>query len=209
MNVEIPIVEQSDGEIMDIIRQLQVAYKLKRTLRYATKRDFDVHSESVAEHVFALFFLAQYFLPFEDTQHVLNVEKLYKILLFHDFGEIEHGDIPYHLKTEEDERREREAAEGVFASLPLSMQKDAYESWKEYEQKKSPEARFANALDKTEPLFELLEPVNERSMKRLKFTYRDHISKKIPATEDFPVMRKFVDVASRDMLKRGIFWIPD
>jgi len=50
------------------------------TKRYATKRDFDTHSESVAEHVFALFFLAQYFLPLEDTRHVLNVEKLYKIL---------------------------------------------------------------------------------------------------------------------------------
>lgn len=168
-----------------------------------------MHSESVAEHVFALFFLAQYFLPLEDTRRVLNVEKLYKILLFHDFGEITNGDIPYHLKTEEDERREQKAAKAIFASLPAPMRRDAYESWKEYEQKKSPEARFANALDKTEPLFELLEPINEHSIKRLKFTYLDHISKKIPATEDFPIMRKFVDVASRDMLKRDIFWTPD
>lgn len=209
MKTDIPIIKQSDEQIMETIRQLQVAYGLKRTLRYATKRDLDVHSESVAEHIFALLFLSQYFLPLEDTKRVLNVEKLYRILLFHDFGEITHGDIPYHLKTEEDERREQEAAENLFTSLPLSMRKEAYESWRDYERKESPEARFANALDKTEPLFELLDPINEQSIKRLKFTYSDHLDKKLLATEEFPIMRKFIDVASRDMLKRGVFWVDE
>jgi 5'-deoxynucleotidase YfbR-like HD superfamily hydrolase len=96
-----------------------------------------VHSESVAEHVFGLFFLAQYFLPLEDPDGNLDREKLYRIFIYHDFGEIIHGDVPYHLKTEEHERQEREDAEKVFATLPATIQTIAKESWQDYEDKQS------------------------------------------------------------------------
>src|ERR1700761_6535087 len=147
MEPEASTVSQSDEEIMKIVRKLRVGYKLKRTLRYGTTRDFNVHLESVAEHIFSLFFLMEYFLPLEDPAHTLNVERIYRMLLFHDFGEIIHGDIPYHQKTPAHEVREREDARVVFASLPPLMGQAAYVSWQEYELRISPEARFANALD--------------------------------------------------------------
>jgi putative hydrolases of HD superfamily len=199
------ILEMSDEKIMTIARQLRVAYALKRTLRYATQRDHTVHSESVAEHVFALFFLALYFLPLEDPERKLDIEKLYHTILFHDFGEIVHGDVPYHMKTKEHVEREKEAAREVFASLPFSMQNLALESWQDYEQQTSPEARFVTALDKVEPLFELLDRVNETSPRRLNQTYAMHITKKRSATKNFPFMRKFVDVISADMRRRNLF----
>jgi len=200
------IAELSDEQVLKAAQQLRVAYGLKRTLRYDTKRDLDVHSESVAEHVFGLMFLAQYFLQCEEVGPSLNVEKLYRILLFHDFGEIKHGDVPYHRKTEEHEVQERVAAEELFNTLPPFLQQVGYESWRDYEERMSPEARFAYALDKIEPLFELLDPVNERSMKRLEFSYQMHIEKKLKATAEFPAMRRFVEVISKDMLDRNIFW---
>jgi len=209
METNIPITDQSDEQIMEIVRQLQVAYKLKRTLRYGTQRNFEVHSESVAEHVFSLFFLSQYFLPLEDPRHALDVEKLYRIFLFHDFGEITHGDVPYHIKTKKHEEREREAAKVLFKSLPSSLQEVSYENWQDYEEQRSPEAHFASALDKIEPMFELFDPINELSMKRLKFSYQAHIGKKIQYTEEFPIMRKFVEVMTRDMLERGVFWVDE
>jgi putative hydrolase of HD superfamily len=156
--------------------------------------------------VFALIFLSQYFLPIEDSRGLLSREKVYAMILFHDFAEITHGDVPYHQKTKETETRERAAAEGVFSSLPESMQKSSYDIWFEYEEKKSPEAQFVNALDKIEPLFELLDPINEKSFKRLKFTHQDNITRKLIATEKFPIMRRFVEVIDADMLKRKIFW---
>ncbi len=191
---------------MAIIRQLQVAYKLKRTLRYNTKRDFTAHSESVAEHVFSLFFLAQYFLPLEDPNRLLDVERLYQVMLFHDFGEITHGDTPYHLKTKEHEEQERKDALAIFASFPQPLAQIAHDSWSSYEARQGPEARFAYALDKVEPLFELLDPVNEKTLKRTRFSYQDSVGKKMRATEEFPIMRKFVEVAHRDMLNRSVFW---
>ncbi len=197
----------SDAEILKIADQLCVGYRLKQTLRYAGTRDFATHGESVAEHVFALLYLAQYFLPLEDPEGVLDVIKVHQILLFHDFGEMVNGDIPYHLKTKEHEAQERVDAEKVFASLPPEVVRIGHESWREYDERSSPEACFGCALDKIEPLFELRDPTNERSMRRLKFTYQAHIEKKLRATENFPVMRRFVDAMSNDMLARDVFWV--
>jgi len=67
--------------IIEIAKQLRVAYKLKSTIRYAGSRDLSVHGESVAEHVFALLFLAQYFLPLEDPEQKLSKERVYETML--------------------------------------------------------------------------------------------------------------------------------
>lgn len=200
------ILAMTDAEIMEIVRQIRVAYQLKKIPRYATKRNADEHSESVAEHVFALVYLAEFFLPFEDIEKGIDVVKLHRILLYHDLSEIKYGDQPYHLKTAEDTKREREATQEIFSSLPAILQETARRSWEDYESRQSAEAKLAYALDKIEPIFELLDPTNERSMKRLKFSYEAHIGVKMRATERFPVMRKFVEVMTRDMLKRGVFW---
>lgn len=200
------LLQATPEEILSIAKQLRLGYQLKKTLRYASTRDFNVHGESVAEHVFALLYLAQYFLPFEDPEGSLDKAAVYETLLFHDFGEILNGDIPYHMKTAQHEAQEQEDALKVFASLPSPLNTQSKERWSEYETRSTPEGRFIYALDKIEPLFELLDPINEKSMQRLKFTYEMNINKKIAATEQFPVMRKFIHALSDDMKARGIFW---
>lgn len=197
---------ENDEKVFEITEQLRIAYQLKRTLRYAGERDLTVHGESVAEHVFALQFLAQYFLPLEDPEGKIDRTRLYEILLFHDFGEIPSGDIPYHIKTEADEEKEREDALAVFASLPEPLNTIGRERWEEYEAGKTLEAKFAIALDKIEPVFELLDPVNEQSLKRLKFTYDMHVERKRNVMDSFPVMLHFTEVLANDMRARGVFW---
>src|ERR1700737_2108107 len=109
------ILELSDEKVMEIVRQLRVGYGLKRTLRYNTKRDFSVHNESVGEHVFALHYLARYFIRVEVLPRGLDMEKVGAIIPFHDFGEIPGGDKPYIFKTKEDERQEKLDAIEIFA----------------------------------------------------------------------------------------------
>ena len=203
---KLPVPEWSDEQVMEEGRALRVAYQLKRTLRYNTRRDLTVHNESVAEHKFALFFLSEYFLPLEDPTGKLDYRTVHRIILYHDFPEILHGDVPYFLKTAVHEERERAAAAGVFVSLPPSMREIAQESWGAYERRESPEALFVYALDKIEPVFELFDPVNEQTPIRLKQTYESHMGKKLEATQNYPCMRKFVEVMSEDMLRRGVFW---
>ena len=196
----------SDKRILEEVKALRIGYRMKRTLRYHTERDFSVHSESVAEHIFALHFLALYFLKHEDPLRKLDFERISRLITFHDFGEILHGDVPYHLKTAIHKKRENKDAKIVFASLPVTLRKTAIKSWQDYNKQKSLEAKFVYALDKIEPLFELFDPVNEHSMKRLKFSYKNHFKHKFIATEHFPFMRRFVEAVSKDMLKRKVFW---
>lgn len=200
------LLKATDEEILAEAMRLREGYKMKRVLRYNTTRDFSVHNESDAEHVFALIYLAQYFLRVELGATSLNAERVYTILLFHDFGEITYGDVVTYHKTKAHIEREAGAAEQVFASLPDILQEVGLGAWKEYEQHSTPEARFAYALDKIEPLFELLDEVNEKSMKRLKITYEMHISHKLKAVEGYPVLTRFVEVISSDMKTRDIFW---
>lgn len=179
---------------------------MKRVIRYHAKRDMSFHNESVAEHVFALIFLAHYFLHVEPKAADLNYEKVYSTLLFHDFGEIKYGDVSTYSKTKEHEEREREAAKEIFAALPEPLNTLGRECWNEYEAHESPEAKFCTVLDKIEPLFELLDPINERSIKDLKITFDMHVGNKYKAAKEYPVMMRFVEAISNDMKSRGIFW---
>ncbi len=202
------LVDFTDEYVMRTVSELRTGYQLKRTMRYASTRDSTVHAESVAEHVFALLYLAHYFLPLEDPEGLLDVVDVHRLMLFHDFPEIAHGDVPYNLETAVTRGREQAAAPHVFAALPPLLAGDGYLAWQDYETGRTPEARFVNALDKIEPLFELFDPVNETSLKRLRFTYETHFRKKYSSAINFPVMRRFVEVMSADMLRRGVFWTP-
>jgi 5'-deoxynucleotidase YfbR-like HD superfamily hydrolase len=175
-------------------------------MRYATVRDMSVHNESVAEHVFALCYLLNYFLLLEDASGAMDRAKIYDMLVFHDFGEIIHGDIPYHVKTEAHEVQEKNDALEIFIKLPDSMQGHARNSWAEFDTLSSREARFAYALDKIEPLLELLDPINQLTMHRLQFTAEMSIGRKMEATRDFPVLRRFAEVIHADFIARNVYW---
>ncbi|HWB33751.1 MAG TPA: HD domain-containing protein [Candidatus Paceibacterota bacterium] len=194
----------SDAGILRVVEQLRVGYGMKRTLRYGTKRDFSVHSESNAEHVYALHYLGTYFVRVEVLPGPLRMERVHGMFTFHDFGEMPHGDTPYKFKTKEGEAREREDALSVFAQLPEEISSFAQSCWEEYNAKMTLEAQFVNALDKVEPCFELYGPY-ETTLRRLGYTYHDHVDKKLKATEHFPVMRRFVEATVNDKLARGVF----
>ncbi|HVZ76039.1 MAG TPA: HD domain-containing protein [Candidatus Paceibacterota bacterium] len=194
----------SDAEVLRVVEQLRIGYKLKVTPRYGTYRDVSVHSESVGEHIFALSYLARYFVRVEQLPRRLNMERVDDLSTFHDFGEIPQGDKPYKFKTKEDEEQEKRDAVSVFAQLPPEISDFARECWEEYNAKETPEAQFVNALDKVEPCFELYGPY-ETTLRKLGYTYHDHVDKKLKATEHFPVMRRFVEATVNDKLKRGVF----
>jgi putative hydrolase of HD superfamily len=104
--------------------------------------------ESVAEHTFAMVilcvFIADAALPELDT------DKVMRMALLHDFGEIYAGDITPAdaISPQEKRRRERAAVEEVFARLPRGA---AYLAlWQEYEDNRSAEARFVKQMDRLE-----------------------------------------------------------
>lgn len=106
-----------------------------------------VHCETVAEHTFGNAVLCLLLLP----QHPeLNAEKVLRMALIHDLGEAYVGDItpsdnvPKSVKTE----REHGALQRILGKLPNGP--DLMETWLEYEQQSSLEAKFVKHIDRLE-----------------------------------------------------------
>jgi putative hydrolase of HD superfamily len=79
-----------------------------------------------------------------------DLERVFRISLIHDLGEIDTGDLtPDHgIAKEEKSRLERQSVERIFRNLPT---KDRYlELWDDYENQVSLEASFVREIDKLE-----------------------------------------------------------
>jgi len=76
------VLNSSDEEIIDLAERIRIGYELKKTIRYGREKDLSKHSESVAEHVFALFLLAKFFLPLEDPESNLDPVRIHELILF-------------------------------------------------------------------------------------------------------------------------------
>ena len=125
--------------------------KLKTVLRQTTLMD-QSRRENSAEHSWHLAVMAltlsEYAEPATDLTHVV------KMLLVHDIVEIDAGDtFAYDAQgyTDKAEREERAAAR-IFGLLPDGQRDELLALWHEFEAIATPESRFANALDRLEPL---------------------------------------------------------
>ncbi len=143
---------------MDINRlQQQMGFlleidKLKNILRqtYITNGS---RQENDAEHSWHLAMMA---LTLEEYANEKNINLLHviKMLLIHDLVEIDAGDtFAYDEKGHEDKQeREEEAANRIFSILPDDQAEGLYSLWREFEDRETPEARFAAALDRLHPM---------------------------------------------------------
>jgi len=108
--------------------------------------------ESVAEHTLGVVVLAWWLA--ESRFPALDVDRVLRLALVHDFGEIYAGDFTPQdgIAPEEKSRVEGEAVRQVFERLP---QGDRYLAlWEEYEAGTSPEARFVRQVDRLEMAFQ-------------------------------------------------------
>lgn len=108
--------------------------------------------ENDAEHSFSLALftaiLAEY------SNEPIDVLKTMKMVLVHDIVEIDAGDTYcYDDKgnaTKAD--REKRAAERLFGLLPKEQETEFRGLWEEFEERQTPEARFAAVMDRIQPL---------------------------------------------------------
>jgi len=83
-----------------------------------------------------------------------DLTRVVKMVLVHDIVEIDAGDtFAYDAQGYTDkEEREQRAAARIFGLLPDDIRDELLSLWHEFEAIITPEARFANALDRLEPL---------------------------------------------------------
>ena len=111
--------------------------------------------ENSAEHSWHLtvmaITLAEYAPPGTDLARVVAM------LALHDIVEVDAGDLSvYAAETEQVQQRaaEQAAAERIFGLLPPDQAGRLRQLWNDFEERASPEARFARALDRLQPILE-------------------------------------------------------
>jgi len=108
--------------------------------------------ENDAEHSWHISLMA--ILLSEHANERVDVLRVVKMLLIHDIVEIDAGDT-YNYDEEallDKRQREEAAAERLFGLLPDDQRDEFMELWEEFEEKKTPEARYAAALDRLQPM---------------------------------------------------------
>lgn len=126
--------------------------RLKSVIRQSPLIDRS-RRENSAEHSWHLALFALVLAEHAEGVDPLQVARL---LLLHDIVEIDAGDAPIHVAGKDKTalaQAERAAAERIFALLPAAQAQEFLALWLEFESRTTPNARFAKALDRLQPLF--------------------------------------------------------
>jgi putative hydrolase of HD superfamily len=126
--------------------------QLKQVFRQTCILDKSRRENSV-EHSWHIVVMAIIFSEYADSNEI-NIFKVVKMLLVHDLVEIDAGDTFCYDERARKNQHEREvkAANRLFKILPVDQSKEFESLWEEFEECKTPSAKFANALDRIQPL---------------------------------------------------------
>lgn len=112
--------------------------------------------ENSAEHSWQIALLALVLSNYSDE--AVNIEKVLKMLLVHDIGEIDADDVFFfddagRLAAKE---KEQAAMKRIFGILPDEKAAELFALWNEFENGTSNEAKFARAVDRVMPVLQNL-----------------------------------------------------
>ncbi len=128
---------------------LAFSERLKLELRHSWLSDG--RQESVAEHTWQMALMAM--LMHRHLATPVALERALKMILVHDLVEAEAGDVPFFAAAEAKRQKaenERRAIEKIRTMLDAPVGEEVFQLWHEYEDRETPEARFAGALDNLE-----------------------------------------------------------
>jgi putative hydrolase of HD superfamily len=134
---------------------LNEADRLKSVLRATTLVDGS-RPENSGEHSWHL---ALYALVLADqAEPGVDISRVIRMLLIHDLVEIDVGDVPIHSQngaahaSAATQAAEAKAADRIFGLLPPDLRDSFRALWEEFESAETPDARFAKALDRVQPV---------------------------------------------------------
>ncbi len=111
-----------------------------------------VRKENDAEHAWHLALMA--ILLQEYANEPIDVLKVVTMVLMHDIVEIDAGDTYAYDEEGKKTQKEREekAAKRIYGLLPPEQAEKYYALWQEFEERKTPEAKFARTMDNLQPM---------------------------------------------------------
>jgi 5'-deoxynucleotidase YfbR-like HD superfamily hydrolase len=111
--------------------------------------------ENSAEHSWHLALMA--LAMAEHAPPGTDISRVIAMVLIHDLVEIDAGDLFLYADAEQQRRQEEAeqvAARRIFGLLPADQAAGLWRLWDEFMQRRTPEARFARALDRLQPMLE-------------------------------------------------------
>jgi len=134
-----------------VLSFLEVLDRFKSVYRAAYLSDGS-RREGDADHAWHMCLFAMLLHGESDLEP--DLRRVLELCLVHDLVEIGAGDTDAHdAEGQEDEReREERAADELFSLLPGDLGRWLRRLWDEYEEARTPEARFAKALDRLQAL---------------------------------------------------------
>ena len=126
--------------------------KLKQIQRRTTLLDGS-RQENSAEHCWHIALIVLVLSEYAEEAH-LDLLQVIKLLLVHDLVEIDADDTYCYdeIGGQDQKLRETKAADRIFNILPSDQAKSFRALWDEYEARETAASRFANALDRLQPL---------------------------------------------------------
>lgn len=108
--------------------------------------------ENDAEHSWHLAMLVM--ILSEYSNQPIDVLHVIKMVLIHDIVEIDAGDTYcYDVEGNKSKaEREEKASKRLFGMLPDDQRQELYSLWREFEEKSTPESKFANVVDRIQPI---------------------------------------------------------
>lgn len=183
---------------MEEVRRIKKFYELKNVYRDSIVCD---RYESSAEHSWSCLILIDYFLAKLD----LDIDRLrvYELLTYHDIVEVYTGDVSLNDVEGRKNKKEREviALNKLKEELPQGLGNKLYELFNEFEEKETLEARFAQAIDKLDPLIQDLD--NKKNWSGWSEEFIREKTEKL--YNDFPVMKEMFDEILNYLRENGYF----
>ena len=129
--------------------------KLKAVQRKTKPLGLDRYENS-AEHSWQVSLLALVLAKF--ANETVDVERVMKMLLLHDIGEIDADDAFFFDDAKRLEAKDKEAAgvRRLLEILPTEKANEFLELWNEFENGDTPEARYARSIDRVMPMLQNL-----------------------------------------------------
>lgn len=167
----VPDMKAPNDEIMEYVDMLEVnlgqamkQFRLKQQMDFILEVDKlknigrqtylsnGLEKEDDAQHSWHLALMA--YILAEHSNEPVDVARVMAMTLAHDLVEIDAGDTyAYDEKANESKRaREEAAADRIYGLLPKEQAEHMRQLWEEFEEKETPESKFANTLDKVQPL---------------------------------------------------------
>ena len=141
------VVDRLETQLAFVLETEKLKQVFRQTLLLGDRRP-----ENDAEHSWHLSLMAVLLVEYASAE--VDLLKVLKMLLIHDVVEIDAGDTFAYdeVANLDKEEREQKAADRLFGLLPTVQAGAMRALWDEFELRQSPEARYAAALDRLQPL---------------------------------------------------------